>query len=369
MRIESIEAVPIEIPLTKTFGGSKYRVESRCAIVTRMRTEDGLTSEIYNGDNRVHGRELVAIIRDELAPLVIGEDAFAVERIWAKMFPTAHWLRDRKLVMEAIACVDSAIWDLIGKALGTNVGRLLGGYRDEIGIIAIGGYYQEGKTRADLGREMQWLKSVGMAGCKVKVGGLTPAEDAERVAAARAGVGPDFVIAVDANCGWVTADAIDFAHRIEGFDIAWFEEPCHWYDDAASMARVRAATPIPINAGQSEITSHAIRRLLQAGAVDLVNFDASEGGGITEWRRVAGMCAVFGARMAHHEEPQIALQMLSAVPHGTYVECFADPARDPIWERMIVNRPDPKDGVVQVPQGPGFGLEFDWDMIEKYRLD
>ena len=135
------------------------------------------------------------------------------------------------------------------------------------------------------------------------------------------------------------------------------------------MAEVRQRTAIPINAGQSEISSHGVRRLIAAGAVDLVNFDASEAGGITEWRRAAGMCAVHGIEMAHHEEPQIAVHMLAAVPHGTYVECFPDPERDPLWASFIKNRASIKDGIIEVPKGPGFGLELDWDMVEKYWLD
>ena len=135
------------------------------------------------------------------------------------------------------------------------------------------------------------------------------------------------------------------------------------------MAEVRGKTTIPINAGQSEISSHGIRRLIAAGAVDIVNFDASEAGGITEWRRAAGMCAVHGIQMAHHEEPQIATHMLAAVPHGTYVECFPNPERDPLWAAFIKNRAPIKNGIIEVPKGPGFGLELDWDMVEKYRLD
>jgi D-galactarolactone cycloisomerase len=342
MRIEKVEAIPIEVPLRRVFSGSGYRV-----------------------DNRAQGRAIARIVEDELAPLLIGEDATKIERLWSKMFPLAHPNRDRKLVMEAIACVDTALWDLLGKALGANVCTLLGGFRDRLPIIAIAGYYQEGKTAADLSREMERLRQAGMAGCKVKVGGLS----AERVAACRAGAGRDFILAVDANRGWPAAEAVKFARLVEPYDISWFEEPCHWYDDAAGMAEVRRRTAIPINAGQSEISAHGIRRLIAAQAVDLVNFDASEAGGITEWRRVAAMCAVNGVAMAHHEEPQISVQMLSAVPHGTYVECFPDPERDPLWAAMIRNRPSINDGIIEVPQGPGFGLELDWDLIGKYRCD
>ena len=368
MRIDSVEAIPIEVKLSKTFGGSQYRVASRCTIVTRIRTAGGLVSEVYNGDNRHHLRDLVAIIETELAPLLIGEDGDAIERLWQKMFPVAHAIRDRKLVMEAIACVDTALWDLFGKARGTSVHKLLGGHRDRLPIIAIAGYYEDGKTPADLGDEMVRLRRAGMAGCKMKVGGLSAEQDAERVAAARAGAGPDFILAVDANRGWPVDEAVRFARLIERHDVRWFEEPCHWYDDAAMMAEVRRRTTIPINAGQSEISSHGVRRLIAAGAVDIVNFDASEGGGVTEWRRAAALCAVHGIAVAHHEEPQIATHLLGAIPHGTYVECFPDPERDPLWERLIVNGAPIKDGIIAVPLGPGFGLELDGRLIEQYRL-
>jgi len=206
-----------------------------------------------------------------------------------------------------------------------------------------------------------------MAGCKFKVGALTPEADAKRVEAARHAAGPDFVLAVDANRGWSAADAIRFARLVEPLEVRWFEEPCHWHDDAAMMARVRRATRIPITAGQSEITSHGVRRLLEAHAVDVVNVDASECGGVTEWQRAAALCRAAGVEMAHHEEPQIAQHLLAAVPHGTYVECFADPERDPIWQSMWVNRPAVKDGMIELSSDPGFGLVLDDKMIERYR--
>jgi L-alanine-DL-glutamate epimerase-like enolase superfamily enzyme len=368
MKIKTVTVIPIEIPLERNFGGSRYNVTKRCTIITQIGTDDGHLSEVYNADNREHMREVVEIIEKELTPMIVGEDVFAVERIWQKMFKLTEWHRDRKLVMEAMACVDSALWDLMGKAAGVNVCRLLGGYRQDIPIIAIGGYYEEGKTLADLGAEMARYRESGLAGCKVKVGRMSPEEDARRVEAARKGAGDDFWIAVDANRGWSVAEASRFAALVEQYDIAWFEEPCHWYDDAHAMAEVRRTTRIPIDAGQSEITSHGVRRLIAAGAVDIVNFDASESGGITEWRRAAAMCALHGVRVGHHEESQIAMQMIAAIPNGVCVECF-DPERDPIWAGLIANRPNPENGLIPILQGPGFGLELNWDMVRRYRVD
>jgi D-arabinonate dehydratase len=291
------------------------------------------------------------------------------ERIWERCFALTHTAgMSRPLLMEAVACVDCAVWDAVGKALGQPVRALLGGYRERLPIISIGGYYMEGKTLADIGREMEAYRAAGMAGCKFKVGGLAPEDDAARVAVARRAAGDDFILAVDANRGWSVDDAIRFARLIEPLNICWFEEPCHWHDDAAMMAEVRRATRIPVTAGQSEITSQGVRRLLEARAVDFVNFDASEGGGVTEWRRAAALCAAAGVKMAHHEEPQIAQHLLAGVPHGTYVECFADPERDPVWQHLWVNRPPIKDGLMQVATGPGFGLVLDETLVRRYRI-
>ncbi len=368
MRIESVKAIAIDIPLERNFGGSTYDVLKRSTVITRLRTSDGSESLVYNGDNREHGRDIVRLIEGELAPLVIGHSPFAYERIWEAMFARAKPNRDRKLLLEAIACVDCAIWDVIGRITGRSINELLGGYTREMPLISIGGYYMEGKTECDIAAEMRMYRDAGMAGCKFKVGGLSPQEDAERVRVARDAVGDAFVLAVDANRGWTATEAIAFAQRVEDLGIAWFEEPCIWYDDVAETARVRDQTRIPIAAGQSEITVQGVRRLVEGGAVDIINYDASEGGGVTDWRRASALCAAAGIAMTHHEESQISQHLISAIPHGRYIECFGDPARDPVWHRMWTNRPALKDGRMAVTAGPGFGLELDHEMIETFKV-
>ncbi|MDH4151355.1 MAG: mandelate racemase/muconate lactonizing enzyme family protein [Betaproteobacteria bacterium] len=369
MRIAAVEAIAVDIPLSRNFGGATYNVIKRSTVITRLRTGDGLVSEVYNGDNRTHGIHIASLIEKEIFNKIKDLNIFERERAWAQMFELTHTAGDKKLLLEAIACVDCAIWDLTGKALGKSVRELLGGYTDALPLISIGGYYMPGKTHADIAREIESYRDAGMAGCKFKVGGLSPEEDAARVAVARKAAGDDFILCVDANRGWNAADAIRFARLVEPLDIRWFEEPCQWQDDAAQMSLVRRSIAIPVTAGQSEITSHAIRRLIDVQAVDLVNYDASEGGGVTDWLRAAGLCAAAGISMAHHEEAQIASHLLAAVPHGTYAECFADPERDPVWQQMWINRPSVKDGMMAVATGPGFGIELDERMIRKFRVN
>ena len=370
MKIDRIEAIPIRIPLSKVFGGSVYTVPTRCTVVTRLYLKDGPVAEVYNGDNREHGTEVARLVRETLAPLVVGADVRdwrrIYDRLWARV-PAAAMAP--KLMLEAIACVDTAVWDAIGRVQGVSVARLLGGAQKSLPIISIGGYYEDGKSLEDLGAEMHQLMALGMAGCKVKVGALSPEADAERVQACRQAAGPDFILAVDANRGWNRRDAVQFARLIEDLDIAWFEEPCHWFDDMAAMAQVRGATTIPVNAGQSEITPHGVKRLIEAGAVDIVNFDASEAGGISAWLDAAAICRLADVQLSHHEEPQIALHLLASTSNGICVECFADPERDPIWADMHLDRPIVSDGRIHVSDRPGFGMRLSSDLIDTYRID
>lgn len=366
MRIESVETIALRAPLKRVFRGSHYQMTHRCTIITRIRTSEGVVGECYNGDEDESQATIQRIIEEELAPRILGRDAFNIEGCWEAMLPpTFDILRDRGLVLKAMACLDSALWDAVGKALGVPLVKIWGGYRQELPIIAIGGYY--GASLAELGREMEEYLKLGLAGCKFKVGGASPEEDARRARVAREAGGPDFVLMVDANQGYTLEEAIRFCRLTEDLNLRWFEEPCRWQNDRRAMRDVRLITGVPVAAGQSERSRAGARDLMMDGAIDVCNFDASWSGGPTEWRRVAGMAAAFGVEMAHHEEPQISAHLLGAIPHGTYVECF-HPERDPLFWELIANRPDPKDGLYRIPDGPGFGLVLDEDCIRRYRV-
>src|SRR5205085_6589254 len=144
--------------------------------------------------------------------LLVGQDARNPERLWQKMFNCNIDLGNRSIhildlnnhaiQMQAIACVDMAIWDALGKYYNSPVYKLLGGCYDRVPIIAIGGYYQEGKGAADIQEEIRYYKSLQLSGVKFKVGRVSVDEDVERVRLAREAVGKDFTIVVDANQGW-----------------------------------------------------------------------------------------------------------------------------------------------------------------------
>jgi D-arabinonate dehydratase len=367
--IEKVEVIPLKMPLPRVFKGSHYFMDSRCTIVTRLHTSAGIVGECYNGDTLEEQGAIVKLLREEVIPLVIGQDASRPENCWEAMLnPTYNILGDRKLAMQAIACVDSAIWDVFGKLLNEPLYRIWGGYRDKLRVIAIAGYYEEGKTLDDYGTEMQELQSLGFGGCKFKVGGRSPEEDAKRVHAAREAVGDDFKLAVDANQGWSLWDAVKFGRLVADLDLMWFEEPCRWFNDKRDMAEVRRMTAIPVAAGQSEFTGSMARELMIDGAVDYLNFDASWSGGATEWRRIAAVAKSLGVTVGHHEEPQISAHLLASLPNGGLLETF-HPERDPMFYEIIKDRNAFVDGFYDVPQGPGWGLTLDEGFIDKYRVE
>lgn len=367
LTIERVEVIPVRVPLGRLFQGSHYSMTTRCTIVTRVYTSGGLVSEVYNGDTDAEQSVIVGIIREEIAPHLIGLSALSTETCWEAMLPpTYDILRDRSLALQAIACVDTALWDLVGKALNVPLFRLWGGYRDRLPAICIGGYYSD--DEADIARQITRYLELGFAGCKFKVGRLSPAKDAHRVTLARKAAGDDFVLMADANQGFTRRGAIEFARLTEGLNLRWFEEPVGWINDRLSMRDVRLTTGMPVTAGQSEDTRAGLRDLIAAGAVDVCNADASWIGGPSEWRRVAALASMYEVEMAHHEEPQVSAHLLASIPHGTYLETF-DQERDPIFWNLIANRRAFEGGEYRVPDGPGFGLELDWDYIDRYRSE
>lgn len=365
LSIARIATIPVRVPLGRMYRGSHYSMTHRSTIVTQVHTAEGIVGEAYAGDEVAGLLEIDAIIHDEIAPRLRGQDAFAVERCWELARPSNfNILRDRRLGLVACACVDAALWDAIGKALRQPLWRLWGGYRRDLPMMCIGGYYD---SPFSIAQEVADLRERGIHAMKFKLGGRDPETDARRFRKAREAGGPDFVLAADGNQGFTRDNAIRFARLVEDLDLVWFEDPCRWQNDRRAMRDVRMMAGVRVCAGHSEFSTGGVRDLMVDGAIDFCNFDASWSGGPTEWRRAAAMALCFDVRMAHHEEPQVASHLLASVPHGTFVECF-HPDRDPIWWNLIANRPALVDGRITLSYDPGLGWELDTEYLERYRL-
>ncbi|NLI92128.1 MAG: mandelate racemase/muconate lactonizing enzyme family protein [Peptococcaceae bacterium] len=264
--------------------------------------------------------------------------------------------------------VDAALWDLLGKACGQPVYKLVGGYRDTVKPIIIGGYYGKGKTMESWCDEFLESKAKGFAGAKIKVGGLAPLEDAKRIHAIRKAVGDDFIIACDANQGWTRFEAVQFGLAVRELNIEWFEEPVQWRDYVPGMRFVREQTGLAVTAGQSDFFHDACREMIEARSVDIINHDVTEGSGITDWLKIAKMAELYEVKMAHHEDPLISMHLLAGISLGLYPEYFSE-ARDPLTPYILVDQPKIAGGQVKLWDKPGFGMEFNEEFVKKYRVD
>ncbi len=323
--------------------------------------------EMYT-DQGIVGRSLPAgsaeIIQSELLPRIRGENPFFVEGLWDRMYRHNRKPVAKGEYIRAMGAVDIAVWDIIGKALGLPVYKVLGAYSEKIRVYAAGGYYEEGKTTSDLVKEMQGYVNEGFRAVKMKVGGESLAVDAERVRAVREALGPEIDIMIDANNKWRAYQAIRFGRAVEKYNPFWFEEPVE-PDDFAGSAEVKKALDIPIVAGENEFTRWGCRELIQADAADILNFDTVIAGGITECRKIAALASAYHIPVAPHGDPFMAVHLLASIPNGLIMETYPG-----IESRFNLALPlfPVKEGFVQVPDKPGLGIDPDPEIVKKYRV-
>ena len=360
-------------------------------LIVRVHTDSGITGighvdagGIYrvddNGKKHPAGAALVA--REEFASLITGEDPLDNERLWAKMFACTHrrgWSGlgcSRNDFMTALAATDIALWDIKGKATELPIYKLLGGYTDRVPCYVAGGYYREGKSVDMLARECKRYVEDSFSAIKIRVGGVPLDEDVERVKAVRAAIGPDVKLMLDANGAYDVEGAVSASQAYAPYDIFWFEEPVHWYDEVDGLRQVTEITGIPIASGEGARTRWHARQLLTNSNIRYMQYDGMKSGGPTEWLKVAAMCSAFNISMAPHHGPNIHAHLVAAVPNGLFVEYFPNPADYDSEEELYPVRydlmreafavfPEVVNGDMVLPDTPGWGFVLDEEVVSK----
>jgi len=382
MKITALDTYFLSAPLPAPVRTSTSTISRVSELIVKLTTDAG-----HVGIGEAHGPFLsqggsegmraVGQILDRITPLVVGQDPFAVERIWQDLFSLTYTsvrgiptlANQRRQLVTAISAIDIALWDLVGKATGRPVHALLGGaLRSRIPAYVTGFYYRDGERDDDLRREAALYLEQGYRTVKVKVAGVTPEEDARRVGVIRKALGKDIAMMVDANQGWDLATAIRATKLLEPHDIFWLEDPMPWYDERHALRRLKQDVDTPIAAGETEYTPHGLRTMVAEGLVDYLIIDSTWAGGLTVWRKAAVMAELYQVPLAAHHDPQIHVHAVAASPTGFILESFADPTRDPLWFELFRERPAIVDGVMAVPEAPGFGLELRTDTLEKYGM-
>ena len=305
------------------------------------------------------------LIRDTLAGVVCERDAMDVAGAWQAMVHAIRNLGRPGISSMAVAGVDIALWDLKAKLLDVSLVSLLGAVRDAVDVYGSGGFTSY--DNATLQRQLGGWVADGIPRVKMKIG-RQPECDVARVQAARGAIGGDAELFVDANGAYSRKQALMLASPFAELGVRWFEEPVS-SDDLAGLRliRDRAPTAIDIAAGEYGYDSGYFRRMLEAGAVDVLQADASRCAGITGFLRAAGLCEAFHVPLSAHCAPSLHAAVACACAPVRHIEYFHDHVR--IEQMLFEGTVAPCDGKLRPDRSrPGLGLSFKRSDAERFAL-
>ncbi len=311
-------------------------------------------------------RAAAAFIASTLAPSIAGIDSLDTTRAWTAMTQALRNNGRPGIASAAVSAVDAALWDLKGRLIGASVVDLLGAARDAVPVYGSGGFTSYPVDR--LCEQLAGWVADGMTRVKMKIGRDAHA-DRRRVAAARQAIGADVDLFVDANGAYTRKEALEQAEAFAAERVSWFEEPVS-SDDLEGLALLvqRAPAGMSIAAGEYGYDLFYFRRMLQAGAVDVLQADATRCGGITGFMRVAALSEAFGLPLSAHTAPSLHVHPCAAIPAVQHIEYFHDHAR--IEALFFEGAAKPRDGML-LPQRdrPGLGLRLRRADAERYRVN
>ena len=341
--------------VTSGRGQGTHRYLYNSLVLLYIETDEGITGigSGYSVENL-----------EAFKPLLIGQDPLCTEKIYMNMTDNNTMLFH---YCNTISAIDIALWDLKAKTAKMPLYKLLGGVRNRLECYVAGGYYAENKSILDLQHEMeQYVKDHARA-VKMKVGGMTPYEDAMRVHAVRKCIGPDIKLLVDANCAWRINDALEFAKRTEEDNLYWFEEPLAAKDyDGFKFLGEHTCTPIA--AGESLRLYDDEIALIDRGKVAFIQPDAGICGGVTLVMKLGNYAEAKHINVAPHGSQQIHVHLNCALNNAVitefYTTTFNHLAFDAFKYPVVIN----EDGTVSPSEEPGANFDINREVLEPYRI-
>jgi D-galactarolactone cycloisomerase len=388
MRITGIETFALEyrMPYPLTYARGEY--STREALLLKVHTSNDSIfgwgeAAMWGGPHAV----TATVIEKEIAPLIIGEDPRRPEYLWEKIYQSTYYHGRKGILIACLSGVDIALWDILGKCAGQPLWRLLGGFGEPLTAYASAGYYRRDYGLDDLAADVARAGAAGFRGYKMKIGntpqvihgGVLPdvplrvsfEADVARVRAAREALGSDRDLMVDANTSLSASMALRYATVLEPLSIRWFEEPTE-PENVEGCAELARRIRIPIAGFETETGKFQFARLIDAGAIQVVQFDVVQVGGFTEARKIAAYAQmrhlpVTAKNYSTAVSTAATLNLLFALPNGEYFECDQDPnalreeiVREPLYAL--------DDGMVLPSDLPGLGLNIDEDALKRWRV-
>jgi L-alanine-DL-glutamate epimerase-like enolase superfamily enzyme len=366
VKIERIEAIPYAIPYTHPLKFASGEVETAEHVLIRIHTDDGLVGTADAPPRPYTYGEtqdsIVSIVEKVFAPQLVGLEVLDRGKVRAVLDRTIH-------NQVAKGTVDIALWDLIGKSLGTPVHRLLGGYTDRLRVSHMLGFRPAQEL---LEEALRFGEEYGIATFKLKVGRRPLALDIEACHVLRAGLGDDVELYLDANRGWTANEALEVLRRTEGLGITRLEEPCD-AKEAMSRQRLVSKSPIPIVGDESVPTAGDASRELLSGGCNSICIKTARSG-FTEAQEILGLCTGLGVDVTMGNQIDTQIGSLATVTFGAAHEAtsrragelsnFLDMADDLLADPIRI-----VDGTIGVRDLPGVGAEVDEDKLARYRMN
>lgn len=374
MKIDSVTFVALAVPVSgKAYGMSRLIASGRQSTLVRLQLDDGTegVGEAWGPPSLNQG--YFGLLKGYLE----GTNVFEIEHAFDRILARHYHFGLQNPMLSSISGIDMAAKDAMGKLLGLPVSRLIGGRRIEsVPIYASGGYLTE-KPAADFVPQIEAMAAAGYKKVKIKIG-LGPDSDAERLSIARKILGDEIEIAVDINGNYTFDQARRSAEAMAPYRPVWIEEPVA-PRDAKGLANLAEVVSIPLATGEALYTVHDFASLTEGAAI--LQPDLSLCGGFWQGRRIADLAVVRSRRLSPHVWGgavglAAALQFISSLSVWPHADNQPDPVtleydlgENPLREELLKQPLYPINGEIAVPDGPGLGIEVDWDRAAQYVVD
>ncbi|HBX55839.1 L-talarate/galactarate dehydratase [Pseudomonas sp. UBA2684] len=363
-RIRWIKLRSVRLPLqhavsdAKVLTGRQPALDAVSLLFAEIETEQGHAGLGFTYTLRTGGPAQYAHAM-EVAPLLIGEDPNDIARLWSKLAWAGASVGRSGVAVQAIAALDTALWDIKARRAKLPLAKLLGAQRDSVPCYNTSGGYLQASIEEVIDRAEQ-SRARGIGGLKIKVGQPDRQLDLRRVEALRKHFGEQVPLMVDVNQQWDRSTALRMGRALEQYRLEWIEEPLAAHD-LAGHAALAAQLDTPIGTGEMLTSAADVAAYVESGAVDVIMHDAPRIGGITPFLKVASLAESRGMIMAPHFVMEIHLHLAAAYEHQVWVEHFE-------WLEPAFNeRLDIRDGLMLVPQRPGLGLTLS-EQVEAWTL-
>lgn len=368
IKITDVIAHPLTQKLPKSTVTSWGTYEHVSLVLVEIRTDAGING-VGETLARFAPKAYAELINNTLRPRLIGEPVHEISAHWNNMRRALSG-RCGGMLIEAIAGVDIALWDILGKAANMPLWMLLGGQgRTSIPVYAASINWVED---AEADAELDAYLEAGFPRIKIKTGKQVK-ESCRRIERLRKRAGDAAELCIDSNWAYNLDGAIEVAKALEDNGYFWFEEPLN-PEDEAGYEELRKHTSVPLAAGESNYTVDQAQRLVQNRTLSVLQPDIARSGGVTETRRMAEMAHACGVGYAPHIGMSgivcetASIHVASAMPNLRMMECHSDisPFKTELADIASASQRQ-KDGELSVPTGPGLGLDINWDVVERLR--